>query len=198
MIYPEAPALVAGDYSTRIIEHGTKVNISIGDTVMPATLNDGKTAKALLVRLPFTMKPRKYAHDYCGVMENPLPYDEQDVHYGWLNGDIDFARDGNYFTILYEDEGKSNKYGQQINIGKIDGPLSVIKNMPEDIELRMELAKWIFSHTHDDIFWTISASMTTQKTAWKIVKVSGVIPNSPRGYKPFDRKEVIGFFEKSL
>lgn len=129
------------DYATRVIENGTKVNIIIGDIVIPATLNDGMTAKALISRLPFTMKLRKYAHDYCGVMENPLPYDEKDVHYGWLNGDIDFARDGNYFTILYEDEEKSKQYGHQINIGKIDGPLSVIKNMPREIELRIELAK---------------------------------------------------------
>ena len=74
-------------------------------------------------------------------MDNPLPYDEKDVHNGWKNGDIDFARDGNYFTILYEDEETSEQYGHQINIGKIDGPLSVIKNMPSDIELRIELAK---------------------------------------------------------
>lgn len=134
-------AFGGADFATRIIKNGTRVNIIIGDAIIPATLNDGKTARALLERLPFTMKLHKYAHDYCGVMENPLPYDEKDVHYGWLNGDIDFARDGNYFTILYEDEEKSKQYGHQINIGKIDGPLSVIKNMPQDIELRIELAK---------------------------------------------------------
>lgn len=135
------PSFAAGDHSSRIIENGTKVNIIIGDTVIPATLNNGKTAKALLARLPFSMKLHKYAHDYCGVMDDPLPYDEKDVHNGWLNGDIDFARDGNYFTILYEDEEKSKQYGHQINIGKIDGPLSVIKNMGQDIELRIEPAK---------------------------------------------------------
>lgn len=134
-------AFAAEDYSSRVIENGTKVNILIGDTIIPATLNNSKTAKALLARLPFTMKLHKYAHDYCGVMENPLPYDEKDVHNGWLNGDIDFARDGNYFTILYEDEEVSRQYGHQINIGKIDGRLSVIKNMPPDIELTIELAK---------------------------------------------------------
>ncbi len=135
------PSFAAEDSATRVIENGTKVNIIIGDTVIPATFNDGTTAKALLARLPFTMRLHKYAHDYCGVMDDPLPYDEKDVHNGWLNGDIDFARDGNYFTILYEDEEKSKQYGHQINIGKIDGPLSVIKNMPSDIELRIVLAR---------------------------------------------------------
>ena len=37
-----------------------------------------------------------------------------------LNGDIDFATDGNYFTILYKDEDISKQFGFQVNIGVID------------------------------------------------------------------------------
>lgn len=129
------------DYSSRIIENGTPVTITIGNTVIPATLNNSKSAKALIARLPFSMTLHKYAHDYCGVMQDPLPYDEKDVHNGWLNGDIDFARDGNYFTILYEDEENSKQYGHQITLGKIDGPLSVIKSMGDNINIRIDLAK---------------------------------------------------------
>ena len=33
-----------------------------------------------------------YSHDFCGVTEE-LPYQESEVHYGWLNGDIDYAID---------------------------------------------------------------------------------------------------------
>lgn len=138
---PMTTLFANGDYSSRIIKEGTPVTITIGSTVIPATLNDSKSAKALIARLPFTMKLNKYAHDYCGVMEAPLPYDEADVHNGWLNGDIDFARDGNYFTILYEDEEDSKQYGHQITLGKIDGPLSAIKSQGSDIEIKIELAK---------------------------------------------------------
>jgi len=53
-------------------------------------------------------------------MKEPLKYDEADVHNGWMNGDIDFARDANYFTILYENEENSKQFGDQINLGKID------------------------------------------------------------------------------
>lgn len=128
------------DLATREIKDGVPVIITVGDVRIPATLNRGKTARAFMKRLPFSMKLRKYSHDYCGVMENPLPYDESDVHYGWLNGDIDFARDGNYFTILYEDEENSSQYGHQINIGKIDGPLSKIKSMGDEIMIRIDFA----------------------------------------------------------
>lgn len=135
------PAQAAGEYSTRTIENGTPITLTIGDTVLPATLNNSRSAKELIARLPYTLRLHRYSHDYCGVMSDPLPYDEADVHNGWMNGDIDFARDGNYFTILFEDEEKSQQYGHQITMGKIDGPLSAVKNLGRDIEVRLELAK---------------------------------------------------------
>jgi len=134
-------AQAAGEYSTRKIENGTPITLTIGDTVIPATLNNSKSAKELISRLPYTVNLHRYSHDYCGVMADPLPYDEADVHNGWLNGDIDFARDGNYFTILFEDEENSQQFGHQITMGKIDGPLSVIKNLGRDIEVKIELVK---------------------------------------------------------
>lgn len=129
------------EYATRKIENGTPITLTIGDTVIPATLNNSKSAKELISRLPYTVNLHRYSHDYCGVMADPLPYDEADVHNGWLNGDIDFARDGNYFTILFEDEENSQQFGHQITMGKIDGPLSAIKNLGRDIEVKIELAK---------------------------------------------------------
>lgn len=134
-------AQAAGEYSTRTIENGTPITLTIGDTVIPATLNNSRSAKELISRLPCTVSLHRYSHDYCGVMDNPLPYDEADVHNGWLNGDIDFARDGNYFTILFEDEENSQQYGHQITMGKIDGPLSAVKHLGRDIEVRIELAR---------------------------------------------------------
>lgn len=134
-------AQAAGEYATRKIENGTPITLTIGDTIIPATLNNSRSAKELISRLPYTVSLHRYSHDYCGVMDDPLSYDEADVHNGWMNGDIDFARDGNYFTILFEDEEKSQQYGHQITMGKIDGPLSAVKNLGRDIVVRIELAK---------------------------------------------------------
>lgn len=136
-----ADARAAGEYATRKIENGTPITLTIGDTVIPATLNNSRSAKELISRLPYTVSLHRYSHDYCGVMDDPLSYDEADVHNGWMNGDIDFARDGNYFTILFEDEENSQQYGHQITMGKIDGPLSAVKNLGRDIEVKIELAK---------------------------------------------------------
>lgn len=127
--------------ATRVLEGGTKIRLHFGDTVIPATLNDSETAQALIKMLPYTVRMNRYSHDFCGVMQNPLPYKEENVHYGWLNGDIDFARDADYFTILFEDEKNSEQYGHQINIGKIDCELSVISNLRGSFDVRIELAQ---------------------------------------------------------
>lgn len=62
------------------------------------------------------------------------------MHFGWQNGDIDFATDANYFTILFEDEEKSEQYGYQVNIGKIDSKLSVISELTGSYDVLIELA----------------------------------------------------------
>lgn len=126
---------------TRVIEDGTKINMYFGDTVVPGILNDSETAQALIEMLPYTVHMNRYSHDFCGVMDDPLPYKEEDVHYGWLNGDIDFATDADYFTILFEDEELSEQYGYQVNIGVIDCPLENISKLTGSYDVRIELAE---------------------------------------------------------
>lgn len=126
---------------TRVIEDGTKINMYFGDTVVPGILNDSETAQALIEMLPYTVHINRYSHDFCGVMDDPLPYKEEDVHYGWLNGDIDFATDADYFTILFEDEELSEQYGYQVNIGVIDCPLENISKLTGSYDVRIELAE---------------------------------------------------------
>lgn len=126
---------------TRVIKDGTKINMYFGDTVVPGILNDSETAQALIEMLPYTVHMNRYSHDFCGVMDDPLPYKEEDVHYGWLNGDIDFATDADYFTILFEDEESSEQYGYQVNIGVIDCPLENISKLTGSYDVRIELAE---------------------------------------------------------
>ena len=126
---------------TRVpMEGGTKINMHFGDTVIPGVLNDSETAKALIAKLPYTQTVSRYSHDFCGVTEE-LPYKENEVHYGWLNGDIDYATDAPYFTILFEDEAESEQYGNQVNIGVITCPLEEISKLEGSFDVRIELAE---------------------------------------------------------
>lgn len=125
---------------TRIIENGTRINMYFGETVIPGILNDSETAQALIAKLPYTVHVSRYSHDFCGVTDE-LPYNEEEVHYGWLNGDIDYAINAPYFTILFADEENSEQYGDQVNIGVIDCPLSEISSLQGSYDVRIELAE---------------------------------------------------------
>lgn len=127
--------------STRTIKNGTAITLTVGNKVIPATLNNSTSSKELLSRLPYTVHLNRFDHDYCGVMKNPLKYDEKDVHNGWLDGDIDFATDGKYFTVLFENQENSKKYGYQVNMGKVDGDLSVIKGLGSSIDVKVDLKR---------------------------------------------------------
>jgi Uncharacterized conserved protein len=127
--------------ATRVLKGGTKINMHFGNVVIPGTLNDSITAQDLISKLPYTVHVNRYSHDFCGVMGDPLKYKENEVHYGWLNGDIDFATDANYFTILFEDEKKSEQFGYQVNIGKVDCKLSEISKLIGSYDVLIELAK---------------------------------------------------------
>ena len=126
--------------ATRLpMEGGTKINMYFGDTLITGVLNDSETAKALIEKLPMTQHMSRYSHDFCGVTEE-LPYNEDDVHYGWLNGDIDYALNAPYFTILFEDEDVSEQYGYQVNIGVITCPIADIAALQGSYDVRIELA----------------------------------------------------------
>ena len=126
--------------ATRIpMEGGTKINMYFGDTLITGVLNDSETAKALIEKLPMTQHMSRYSHDFCGVTEE-LPYNEDDVHYGWLNGDIDYALNAPYFTILFEDEEVSEQYDYQVNIGVITSPIADIAALQGSYDVRIELA----------------------------------------------------------
>lgn len=121
--------------------NGTKINIRFGDeAVLTGVLNDSETAQALIAQLPYTVHMSHYSHDFCGVTED-LPYQEDEVHYGWLNGDIDYVIDAPYFTILYKDQDISEQYGYQVNIGVLTSPLSEIANLGSSYDVTVELAE---------------------------------------------------------
>ena len=57
----------------------TAVTLTVGDVVLKGYLNDNKTAKDLIARLPVTVHLNRGVHDYCGGISPALAYDESDV-----------------------------------------------------------------------------------------------------------------------
>ena len=120
-------------------ENTTDINLIVGETVIPAVLNDSKPARALLAKLPYTVRLQRYEHDFCGVMSDSLPFDKTSLRSGWKNGDIAYAVDGNYFAILYKDEEISQQFDGMVTMGALDCPPSVMETLNGSISVRIEL-----------------------------------------------------------
>lgn len=123
------------------IANGTAITLTIGDKVIPATLNETKTAKDLISKLPYKISLNRYSHDYCGNPSETLTYDEKDVQFGWRNGEISYEKQTPYFVIFFGDEENSQIHGNQIIIGKVDVDLDTIKGLGRQIDITIDLAK---------------------------------------------------------
>ncbi len=128
------------DMPSRVVTGGVRIIMHFGDTVIPGILNNSKAARSLIAMLPYTVSMSRYSHDFCGVMSDALEYAETNVRYGWLNGDIVFSRDANYFTVLFADQENSEKYGNLVNIGVITCELSKISKLQGNYDVLIELA----------------------------------------------------------
>ncbi|MCH5269098.1 MAG: Ig-like domain-containing protein [Lachnospiraceae bacterium] len=132
-------AMAAG-MPARVIKNGTKINMHFGNTVIPGVLNNSVTAKALIKKLPYTVHVERYSYDFCGIIPKKLPYKKNALHYGWLDGDIDYAISASYFTILHSGEKDSEEYGPRVNIGVITCKLAKIRSLKGDYDVLIELA----------------------------------------------------------
>lgn len=120
-------------------EMGTKVNLKIGDTVIPATLNNTVAAQEFIKKLPFTVSASKGEFDYCG-MGGDLKYDKNETQAGWKNGDIGYAR--GWFALFHGGEDQSSSYTSEMIIGHIDDEyLETVRNLPGSVTIVVELAE---------------------------------------------------------
>lgn len=117
----------------------TAVTLTVGDVVLRGYLNDNKTAKDLIARLPITVHLNRGVHDYCGGISPALAYDESDVQYGWKNGDLAFWTAGNDFVIFHSEEENSSSIGDIVNIGHLTTDLETVRNLEQNITVTIAL-----------------------------------------------------------
>lgn len=117
----------------------TNIMITVGDTVIPAVLNDSVSAQALIETMPFTVSMTRGSADFYASMEEPLEYSQEDVHNGWQNGDIGFDSSGNYLTIFHSGEDTSENIGNQVTLGHVSD-LSLLGSLGASIQANFALA----------------------------------------------------------
>lgn len=117
----------------------TAITLTIGETVLEGYLNDSRSARDLISRLPVTVTLNKGAHDYCGDITPALAYDESDVQNGWKNGDLAFWTAGNDFVIFHSDEENSSSTGNIVHIGAVTSDLETVRSLGQRIDVTVAL-----------------------------------------------------------
>lgn len=118
----------------------TVITLTVGETVLEGYLNDNRSARDLISRLPVTVSLNRGTHDYCGDITPALAYDESDVQNGWKNGDLAFWTAGNDFVIFHSDEENSSTTGDIVNIGAVTSDLETVRSLGQHIDVTVALA----------------------------------------------------------
>ena len=118
----------------------TAITLTVGETVLEGYLNDSRSARDLISRLPVTVSLNRGAHDYCGDITPALAYDEDDVQSGWKNGDLAFWTAGNDFVIFHSDEENSSSTGNIVNIGAVTSDLETVRSLGQNIDVTIARA----------------------------------------------------------
>lgn len=121
-------------------EERTAVTLTVGETVLDGYLNNNRTARDLISRLPVTLNLNRGSHDYCGGISPALAYDEDDVQNGWRNGDLAFWTAGNDFVIFHSDEENSSSTGNIVNIGAVTSDINTVRSLGDNINVTVALA----------------------------------------------------------
>ncbi|MHA6884493.1 cyclophilin-like fold protein [Ralstonia pseudosolanacearum] len=117
---------------------GTPITLTVGGTVVPATLNNTLTARRFREKLPFTMTLQRYEVDYCASTA-PLETDAAEQQSGWTNGDIGYF--GGWFTLLFDGQETSRDTSGVMIIGRIaDKHLDAVRGLVHSIKVTVDLA----------------------------------------------------------
>jgi len=118
---------------------GTAITLTVGSTVIPATLNDTLAAQRFKEKLPFAITLERYADDYCASAA-PLETDDAERQTGWRNGEIGYF--GGWFTILFGGQERSRSTTAVMIIGSVDdGHLDEVRELGSSITLTVDLAR---------------------------------------------------------
>ena len=118
-----------------------RVELRIGEVAVPVELNGSAVARALAARLPLELRMSVSSVGCCGQLPFSPPHDEADVHSGWSDGDLNYKPEGDWLALFFDDEKNSARYGGQVTLGHVDGPLDALRGLSGTHDARIELSK---------------------------------------------------------
>lgn len=118
-----------------------RIRMKFGMTLVHAETNDAPTARAFLRKLPCTIHVSGTGMDFCGRIPFSLPYEQEQVHRGWTNGDVNYNPGGGWFAVLYDGAERSQRYGDQVTMARVDeADLPALRALDGSFDARIELA----------------------------------------------------------
>ena len=121
-------------------EANVRVELWIGEVVLPVELNGSTAAQAFAAHLPLTPRMSVSSVGCCGQLGFPLPHDATDVHPGWSDGDLNYKPEGDWLALFFDDERNSMRYGGQVTLGHAAGPLDALRGLTGTHDVRIELS----------------------------------------------------------
>ena len=117
------------------------IDLQLAGHTVRATLGESAAAQELAAHLPLALRMSGAGIDLTGQLPFSLPCDSARLHCGWENGDINYCPCGNWLAVLFADEENSARYGGQITLGHVDGPLDVLRGLEGTHDVRIVLSK---------------------------------------------------------
>ena len=115
----------------------TEIELSFGDTVMTAALDDNETSRAFIKMLPLTLTMNRYAdREYYAALgelpENGAVIDD------FENGDVTYYTDGKSLAIFFGNADTSSQDGL-IRMGRITSDLSLFDTIGDSVEVMISI-----------------------------------------------------------
>ena len=122
--------------TTKANASGTPITITAGDRTITATLNDSNVSQDFIETLPATLPwYRKLDIEYITELDAPMT--ETGPFYTDVQpGDLVYYNPMDSITIIYEE---TSSVPTLTEMGEITSDLSVFRDLPDNVEMRIEL-----------------------------------------------------------
>ena len=119
-------------------EVDVRVELQMDGVTVPVELNGSAAARALVARLPQTLPMSVSSVGCCGQLPFSLPHNAADVHPGWSDGDLNYKPEGDWLALFFDDEKNSARYGGQVTLGHVVGPLDALRGLERTCRAKIE------------------------------------------------------------
>ncbi|WP_348635269.1 cyclophilin-like fold protein [Paenibacillus sp. PvP052] len=113
--------------------------MTVGETIITATLDHSKTSQDFIESLPQTISMKRWENrEYYGAIQESLS-DEGELQSVFENGDVAYWPSGKSLALFFDKSVDPTLSSPVIIIGKITSDLGVFESLGEAVEMKVEV-----------------------------------------------------------